>query len=98
MEKKDLNDISADEIIRRLNKTLGIEAENDSESDDAEESSESYDDEVIGFNDYPYDAEIVAEESDNNASDNEEDFPLIYPITEDNDTTLSNIFKIKKNS
>lgn len=96
MEKKDLNDISADEIIRRLNKTLGIEAENDSESDDADESSESYDDEVIGFNDYPYDAEIVAEESDNNASDNEEDFPLIYPITEDNDTTLSNIFKIKK--
>ena len=105
MENKDLNDISADEIIRRLNKTLGIEPENDTEDEIAVENNEFKisDDNVPedAFDTSKEDKTSVATDKDNIEASNksEDDYEILYLSSEedyDDDTTLHDIFYSKK--
>ncbi len=106
MEKKDLNDISADEIIRRLNKTLGIEPENDTEDEDDDESGESKNT-VADRIENTYDeskrkdsnTDTGANAAESSAVGNDDDYEILYlspEEDEEDDTTLQDIFDSKK--
>ena len=102
MENKDLNDISADEIIRRLNKTLGIEPENDTEHETVADTSAASDDNNINSEDS---ARIFTDEKDISDDEPKEYAPeasdtvnddLFFIYDSEDDTTLNDIFETKK--
>ncbi len=104
MEKKDLNDISADEIIRRLNKTLGIEPENDAEDENASDNETRNADNGASENtasapDIIYPIADTGED-DTEVSEGDDDFDILYLSSDEedyeDDTTLKDIFDSKK--
>ena len=96
MDKKDMNDISADEIIRRLNKTLGIEPDADENSKD--DTSDAYAEDNADTAKIPPVESAIAKAADEEKiqalSDEDSDILLSYDL--EDDTTLNNIFDVKK--
>ena len=97
MDKKDLNDISADEIIRRLNKTLGIEP--DSEDSNKDDPETLYEESIVKTSKVPASEHEVAHADDEEmkkSPGSHKDSDIFLSYDSEDDTTLNNIFETKK--